>query len=346
LRAALLAACALTAWLLPAHAQEAPLISSTEWAAYQEKFVDGTGRVIDDANGNISHSEGQGYGMLLAYEAGDRAAFARIWSFTQTELLLRDDGLAVWKWDPSATPHVVDANNATDGDLLIAYALSLAGKRWPDTSYTASAATIAEAIGRETIQSWSGMVLLKPGVAGFGPKDRPDGPVVNPSYWIFEALPAMQALAPAHDWEGLRASGLAILARLPDAPSPLPPDWLSLHAAPKPAAGFDPVFGYNALRIPLYLIRAQVDRMDLVERMLKPMSGKDGGLALVDVTSGAATATLSDPGYRIQRALAACMVDGQPIPAELMTFTPTQYYPSTLHLLALSHIREARPPCG
>jgi len=33
---------------------------------YQSKFISPEGRVIDDANGGISHSEGQGYGMLIA----------------------------------------------------------------------------------------------------------------------------------------------------------------------------------------------------------------------------------------------------------------------------------------
>ena len=40
--------------------------------------------------------------------------------------MLRDDGLAVWKWDPFAKQPVADPNNASDGDILIAY--SKAGK--------------------------------------------------------------------------------------------------------------------------------------------------------------------------------------------------------------------------
>ncbi len=98
-------------------------IKTEDWQAYKTRFVSDSGRVIDDANGNISHSESQGYGLLLAYLAGSKADFDLIWSFTRTEFLLRDDGLAVWKWDPNSTPHVTDSNNASDGDILIAYAL-------------------------------------------------------------------------------------------------------------------------------------------------------------------------------------------------------------------------------
>ncbi len=44
-----------------------------------------------------------------------------------------------WKWDPKADPHIVDVNNASDGDILIAYALGLAGKAWGEPRYTEAA---------------------------------------------------------------------------------------------------------------------------------------------------------------------------------------------------------------
>ena len=42
------------------------------WRAYKARFVTAQGRVVDTANGLVSHSEGQGYGMLLAVAADDR----------------------------------------------------------------------------------------------------------------------------------------------------------------------------------------------------------------------------------------------------------------------------------
>ena len=95
-----LAAVAMTASAGAAHADELTIrgtIAPAAWQAFEARFVDQSGRVIDDANGGISHSEGQGYGLILALAADDRASFERIWSFTQTELLLRDDGLAAWR---------------------------------------------------------------------------------------------------------------------------------------------------------------------------------------------------------------------------------------------------------
>ena len=52
-----------------------PRLEADLWAAYAKRFVTDEGRVIDRENGNASHTEGQGYGMLLAEAAGDRARF-------------------------------------------------------------------------------------------------------------------------------------------------------------------------------------------------------------------------------------------------------------------------------
>ena len=48
------------------------------WRMYVKRFVSPQGRVIDDANGDISHSEGQGYAMLIAARLKDRATFDRL----------------------------------------------------------------------------------------------------------------------------------------------------------------------------------------------------------------------------------------------------------------------------
>lgn len=116
------------------------------WSAYKSAFLDPGGRIMDTGNGNISHSEGQGYGMWLAVLSDSLADFELIWSFTRTELLVRDDGLSAWKWDPRTRPHVTDINNATDGDILIAYALALAAGQWNRQDYAEASTAMASAI--------------------------------------------------------------------------------------------------------------------------------------------------------------------------------------------------------
>lgn len=320
-------------------------IEEEEWAAYKERFVEDGGRVVDDGNGGISHSEGQGYGMLLAWLAGNRADFERIWSFTRINLMLRDDGLFVWKWDPQTQPAVSDPNNASDGDMLIAYALALAGTGWNEEQYTAQAREIAGTLARQALFEWEGKLLLRPGTAGFDAEDSPDGPVVNLSYWVFEALPVLEQLAPEGDWAELGRSGLEVLREAAFSDRNLPPDWLSVAADTQPADSFPARFSYDAMRIPLYMIRAREDDTALLDQLRQGMTGESGGLALVDLETGKVDEELMDAGYRVIPALMTCVLDGTPVPEDLLGFEPTVYYPSTLHLLALAHVREERPEC-
>jgi len=328
--------------------EPAGMISRDDWAAYSARFVDPSGRVIDDANGRISHSEGQGYGMLLAYLAGDKAGFERIWTFTRTELLIRDDDLAAWRWDPDADPHVTDINAASDGDILIAYALALAGEAWSVPDYVSSATRIARALGQQVVRREGGRLVLLPGVTGFSVGERPDGPVLNLSYWIFEAFPVFARLAPEVDWAGLAASGRELLSLARLGPAKLPPDWISAPADRPlaPAEGFEPVFGYNSLRIVLYLLRAGIPDSDVQKAILNNWMVQNGGMpAIVNIPTGKALARLSEPGYRMLAATLACAIDGTAIPADLRRLQPSQYYPSTLYLLSLSLVSEKYPKC-
>lgn len=326
-------------------AEETPPVTAAEWALYSERFVTEEGRVLDDANDGISHSEGQGYGLLLAQIAGARDDFERIWSFTRNELLLRDDGLAAWKWEAGQTPHVTDVNNASDGDILIAYALAHAGQTWNDPRLTTAAATLAGAIGRHLVYEHEGRTLLRPGVTGFSSDERDDGPVINPSYWVFEAFASFEALAPETDWRALAQDGLELVSTARFSDRQLPPDWLSVAPDPAPAQGFEAEFGYNALRIPLYLMRAGMGDAELIDEIRRGMVDEEGNLTLVDLDTGTTKTALADAGYRIIPAMAACLTDGTPVEPELLTFAPTVYYPSTLQLLALAHLRQEHGEC-
>lgn len=326
-------------------AAQQPTIPSAAWQAYVQKFMDHSGRIVDDGNGGISHSEGQGYGMLLAVLADDAPTFELIWSFTRTELLLRDDGLVAWKWSPTAQPHVTDINNATDGDILIAYALGLAGEAWKRSDYTAAGSAIAHAILAHTIVEVRGTTLLLPGASGFAAGERADGPVINPSYWVFEAFPVLDRLAPSPVWTKLRTDGLALLRQLRFGPKELPADWVSMASSPAPAAGFPAEYGYNALRIPLYLARAGVTEKAVLDGYLRATAGEGSNLTTIDLPSGKTKDNLSDPGYRIINHILACLTQGTVAAGDSKSFTPTLYYPSTLHLLGLSFLAARRPEC-
>lgn len=339
------AAFALYIALAQVSAAQEPPVSASEWSLYKAHFLDRGGRIVDNGNGGISHSEGQGYGLLLSYLAGNRADFELIWHFTSSELLLRDDGLAVWKWDPKADPHVTDANNATDGDMLIAYSLALAGAAWDNPSYIATATRMAQVMLRQAVVTYGGRTLLMPGSTGFSAEDRPDGPVINPSYWIFEAFPVMNALAPSPKWQALSDEGVELLQSLEFGSARLPAEWVSLKRTPQPAAGFAPEFSYNSIRIPLYVARAGVGDATYLRHLMGTIAPAGRPMATINLTTGKPQEPLTDNGYRIIVNLLDCLANGAKVPADVQQFEPELYYPATLQLLSLAFLREERPAC-
>lgn len=322
-------------------------LSSKEWEAYGSRFVADDGRVVDNANGSISHSEGQGYGLILALAANDRVTFEKIWSFTFTELLIRDDGLASWKWDPAAKPRVSDRNNATDGDILIAYALAKAGAAWKEPRYTTAAQRLAKAIGRNTFSREGSAVFLLPGAEGFAAGERSDGPVVNLSYWVFEAFPVLAGLAPEYEWNLVWREGVTLLQQATAGRVRLPADWISIQSRiqTRPAEGFPPEFGYNSLRIPLYLLRAGMTDLEWLRALKQRWSAGNEGIAVVNVVTGQPRELLNDKGYAIISAALSCVLDGIPVPEALRAFEPQLYYPSTLYLMTKSWLSEKHPQC-
>ncbi len=319
------------------------------WTAYAARFVTPEGRVVDDVNGGISHSESQGYGLILALAADDRDAFRRIWTWTRANLYLRKDGLASWRWQPGATPNVRDPNNATDGDLLVAWALTVAGEAWSEPAFTLAGRRIAHAVyDRTVIRTGFGPALL-PAVDGFRAGDRKDGPVVNPSYWVFPALADLDRAVPDRDWKAVAATGHAILAATRIGSTGLPPEWASLAGKEIAAAdGFPAVFGYNALRVPLYIAWTAEHRREGLAPFMARWSVEGTArppLAVVDLTSGRDLEPFADPGYRAVAALVACSLEGTRVPDDLRTADVDHYYPATLRALALVAVNMRHPTC-
>ena len=77
---------------LPAWAQ---LPHEAAWRDWKAAYLRGDGRVVDEENEGISHSEGQAYGLLLAQAWGDRAAFEQIEDWTRMNLAKRNDTLPI-----------------------------------------------------------------------------------------------------------------------------------------------------------------------------------------------------------------------------------------------------------
>jgi endo-1,4-beta-D-glucanase Y len=307
------------------------------WRQYKERFVTSDGRVVDNANGGISHSEGQGYAMLIAERLNDRSTLEAIWRWTEGNLFVRGDGLAAWRWSPQS-PHVTDRNNATDGDLFMAWALTEASDKWHVPEYRKSARQIVDALAAKVVISSRFGPILLPAATGFAGKDRPDGPVVNLSYWIFPAFKQLRTLSDAIDWDAVGATGKTLIGLSRFGPKRLPTNWISLGAAqPEPAHSFPPVFGYDAVRIPFYLAWGEPADRELLKSFV-PLD-----LSVVDVKTGNPGEKLSDPDYEAMATLVQCV--GSQAPGQWKAFHGEFYYPAALHLLALIAADEVGEAC-
>ncbi|HEX3063507.1 MAG TPA: glycosyl hydrolase family 8 [Usitatibacter sp.] len=227
---------------------------AADWERFKQSFVDPDGRVVDAVQGGISHSEGQGFAMLFAVHHGDRDAFERLWRWTRRNLQVRDDALLAWRWEPQRG--VTDRNDATDGDLLVAWALWRAAAAWERPEYATEARRIARDVRTRAMRRGTHGLVLLPGLEGF---DKPDGAVLNLSYWVFPALAELDRADPAPEWAEVSRNGLEILGYSYFGRWGLPPDWLKLGDRVAPAGPSPQRFGYDAVRIPLYLLWSGLD---------------------------------------------------------------------------------------
>ncbi len=102
---------------------------------------------------------------------------------------------------------------------------------------------------KATARTYLGLQLL-PGIVGF---QKPEGVVLNPSYYVFPALTELAAAFPSDKWPPLHVGGLALVQTACFGKWKLSPDWtLVAPSWVTLAPGQDAVFGYNAIRVPLY----------------------------------------------------------------------------------------------
>jgi len=235
----------------PARA-DSPTVAS-EWEIFRSRFVSPDGRVVDTGNGGISHSEGQGWGMLFAEAAGDQDSFDMIYAWTSTHLRRPADSLHIWKYDPASAHPTSDPNNATDGDIFITWALARGAQRWGQTGLAVAATAIAGDILAKLCVQQNQTLFLLPGINGFA---SPKSFNLNPSYYVFPAFDTLSQLAPSDNWNLLRADGLDTLQNGLFGSWGLPPDWLAVSRADlslAPAPGWPPRFSFDAIRVPLWL---------------------------------------------------------------------------------------------
>lgn len=307
------------------------------WRGWKGLCLMADGRIVDGFQDGASHSEGQGYGLVLAAMFGDLPSCRAIIDWTERHLAVRPDALLAWRWRPRAVPQIEDPNNASDGDLFYAWGLLLAADLAQDDSWRGRAALIARDLDRLCLiehPAGSGAVVLLPAAEGF---QRPEGVLVNPSYYMPLAMVRLADSTGTPRLAEAARSGMALVDRLGEA-GPVP-DWVLLDGADPvpPPAGFSGASGYEAVRVPLFALWSGRARSPAVLAHIRATAGAglDATPTRIDAATGAAMERSSHPGYGAVARLAACAAEGG-VGSLMPRFDADQpYYPATLHLMSL-----------
>ncbi len=220
----------------------------------------------------IALSEGQGYGLVITVLAGEKGyaneeQFNELLTYYDHFKVSEMNSLMKWKQEIiNGKWQSVDNNNATDGDLDIAYALFKAAEVWPNSkiNYQKKALTILDSIKKHnynektkvlTVGNWATNSKFYANL--FRPSD------VMPLYFdlFFEKTDDLF-------WSKIKKNSLELLTELSeDSQSGLIPDfaWIGKNGI-KPAkskdvtAETDGDYGYNSLRIPLRLAKSEDEK--------------------------------------------------------------------------------------
>jgi endoglucanase len=316
-----------------------------EWRGFRDRFMSADGRIVDTANDGISHSEGQGYAMLIAEWADDRESFERLLGWTRANLSRSSDNLFAWRWNPAHRPAVRDKNNASDGDVMIAWALLRAADRWNVPAWRALAERIGRDILRLCVRQVAGRTVLLPGVLGF---EKPDRVTLNPSYCHLPATRALARMVPDSSWARLDADGRWLMDAARFGHWNLPVDWVDLgrtDGALRPAADRAPRFSWDAIRVPLFLAWAGhggTATMGAVHQFWT-LARPERLPAWADVRANTLSPYAGHAGVAAVAALSLAALSGRPpqLPSQAEA---TDYYGSALVMLSRIAAQEGITP--
>ncbi|MBJ3776137.1 glycosyl hydrolase family 8 [Acuticoccus mangrovi] len=313
---------------------------SSAFTIYKKTFIKPSGRVFDPQNGGITHSESQGYGMMLALLGNDQAAFDLIWNFTKSEMQ-RADGLISWKFVPGRG--ITDRNNATDGELFIGMALALATVKWGNQSYLLEARRIANAVGKKLILNYGGYTLLLPGEWARPSRNSPYA-IVNMSYFIPLALQIYEGLAPDYPWDEVYRDSFRILDDMIHPPS----DWTAIneYGEPEPARGFPRKFSYDAVRIPMYLLQAGLMHKKTAQ-VLNEIWGNpiNGPTFSFNVMTMGKTDRFWGNSYELMHDILGCMSSNKTASFKSLEMKMKNYFDTSLHLMMIAALYANYPRC-
>ena len=261
--AILIAGLAVSAVFLGARRMSFLSLVNKAWAGYQDRFIASDGRVLRPQDGDTV-SEGQAYALLRAVWMRDKAAFDKVYRWTEDHLSrLRQTGdhLLAWRWKDG---RVLDWMPASDADIDYALALIFAAQVWPAgpsqglPGYREKALLVlGDVLKLETYRTPSGRLYLSPWILNSSEAAGGRYPV-NPSYYSPAHFRIFYAATKDARWLDLVETTYFVLDSLARsfegrAGVGLFPDWCQVDGEdvfsllPQKSANF----GWEALRIPI-----------------------------------------------------------------------------------------------
>lgn len=272
------------------------------WDAFQKKFIQHDGRVIDyQVSPGFTTSEGQAYSLFFALVANDQPQFKKILDWTNQHLSQGSlaSHLPAWRWGlkPNGSWGVIDANSASDADIWIAYTLLEAGRLWNKPHYTALALKLLTQIASaEVVEVPQLGLMLLPGKTGF--KISRQRWIFNSSYYPLQVLKRITLADPAGPWKEVTKNANAML--IATSAYGFSPDWSIFREQQGWIVGSDKGTNgsYDAIRVYLWagmlsdedadkkpLLKAHTGMLDWL------LQGKEAPPEKVDTHTGLAKGT-------------------------------------------------------
>jgi endo-1,4-beta-D-glucanase Y len=244
--------------------------TAAAYDAWKSKYLKagcGSGRYYVQTkteSGNLTVSEGHGYGMVISaliagHDPDARAHFDGLYRFFRDHPSSNSPDLMAW-YQGTSCKDEQGADSASDGDIDIAFGLLLADKQWGSCgsiNYKAEALKVIAAIRKHDVDTSAGYVLLGDWAS---PDDAKFYKSTRSSDFIMDHFRSFAAASGDAAWTHLTDSTYTLIGKVRDQYSPgkgLLPDFLTAPlGSPKPApskfleSSHDGAYDYNACRDP------------------------------------------------------------------------------------------------
>jgi endoglucanase len=178
------------------------------WEAFNSRFVDAQGRVVDHSHGDRTTSLAQAYALFFALVGDDRAAFDSLLNWTRTNMAQGDLAAhlpgRLWQKGADGEWQLQDTNSAPDADVWMAYTLMEAGRLWSAPAYTTTGRAMMAQIADSEVANLPGFgPLLMPGPNSF---QHEQTWLINPSSMPLFLFQRFAAVDPSGPWQQIAAN--------------------------------------------------------------------------------------------------------------------------------------------